>query len=232
MMTATENEIAVALNVGDISMLEYYYNVNHVLVNNVLLKGYKINPSLIEYLLDKNDIIKHDLGRSSSIILAIAFIDTNDLNSYKKVLDISDYSPMLLRRAVINFSEYLETRNYNYDSNNTRMIFLITLDSYDNRITLMDILDDVLDHNGTPDEYVHVMAYVIFRVLKDNDELRYISTNNDDINVLILTCSRGLAPKEVMLVLSKYAYPQNMSYYRNNYYPRIVNKLNLFLDDV
>lgn len=201
-----------ALEVGNLELIESYFDENKSIVVSNSVCDYpspRVHDSLIKYLVSKRDIMYKDLGIDAINVIAISYIRYHLIDSYKIVLrelvssKNTTYAPlkhllgkcngMMLCDDERDFLSYY------------RYMFTITVNASIDSMTLYDILENFmfLKH----DIHSNCIAYITYKVVKDNEDLREISTNNkykDDMRLLIITCRYGQAPKDLMELLLKY----------------------------
>lgn len=66
-------------------------------------------------------------------------------------------------------------------------------------------------------EICQLIGYVIFRILKDDDILRSISNNEQNIDKLIAYCKISGVPLETLILITKYAYPNSKDSIENTH---------------
>lgn len=234
-------EILNALKSGDERILEKYYLTNHKLVNDILSKISDVNPSLIEYLLSKNDTMMEDLGRSSADVLLYIFEE--DRNLYHKLFAISsfaDYNPEEMIRDIDAYlTDINKSQSYPDQYNISRERLLETIDFNENRMNLKDLIN-LYDENVANFRYnpryrlegYNVLAYILFRIIKDNDELRSIlDIDLNSIDKLVEIAFVGGAPDIVLQLLSKYS-PGLYESIINSDLDKTSPQCNLFNEDV
>lgn len=101
-----------AFGEGNVEVLEKYYEFNPMLVNDVLEFIDYINPSLIDYLLDKDDIFKQKFQYGAATILARTFEDTNQLEVYYEVLNKTNYDRVLMGDAIIAYLNWIQKKPF------------------------------------------------------------------------------------------------------------------------
>lgn len=235
-----EGEVGIiveALSEGNIDVLELYYNNDHKLINYILTHIVHVNPSLIDYLLSKKDIIFKDIHTTIGFVLTSIFRRMSDYNSYIRVLEIVDLDLVILKDAINNYIDdirYCETDN---TLNISRKIFLYTVDVYlSHKFKLSDIIDILIIVPDCYDfAYYNVRTYVLFKFMNEQ-ELR--STPINKLLVLHDVCYFGGAPKDLMILITEIlAHVDDVQYYKQYYTPQITydecyTHTSLFVEDV
>lgn len=125
-------DILDALRDGDKIVLEKYYLSNHKLVNDILLDVTEVNPSLIEYLLNKNDIMIEDLNKSSDEVVSLLYLNLDDLDSYEKVLKLINYDVDTMLSDIQFYVKTVKERSNQYELSKRNL--LNTINRYENKI--------------------------------------------------------------------------------------------------
>lgn len=192
------SDIYDALEVGNIELVDFYYNNDKYKLSKAIDQQPKINPIFIDYFLSKDEFMRSKLAFNSSYILGLIYIKYKDFDSYKLLLEKSKYDYNLLKIVIDVYSKT------GYDEQ--KRVFLVTLDVYQHKMKLLDAFNIIYSSHETQTNnivYCNCLSYVVFRLINDNEELKQL-TNEFDYEKIVLVCYKGYLPDILIELLLKY----------------------------
>lgn len=211
-------EISSALSEGDIDIIKYYSENYPDFVLEALndfesgeygslsdnsiyfltqYNNLELNSHILVYLFNANNI--------DNIEMFTLILDrTNGTNETNRTDRTKFVYVRLIRTIVHKYAYYLSNNNTNTNTNtnDSKEFYLVIVNHYENAISLHDFISLLELINS--DAYNHLMMYFLFRIIRDNDELRFISSNSSMHDRLMYIATNGGAPKILVELLLKY----------------------------